>query len=172
LNSNHHRHRRSTRRLALACRLLDPVEEQSLAEEGSADLLWWADHEPTLSAEEDGAILSDESVTTGAPMYTVPENATIATVTDLRRRTAEVLEHAASGNIVVVQKDNEPQGVYLSFAHYQELVRRLERLEDLELLEVAVSRMQAIERGEEETVPLEEVVAEFAPHLAERHGRA
>jgi prevent-host-death family protein len=106
-------------------------------------------------------------------MYTVPENATIATVTDLRRRTAEVLEHAERGNVVVVQRDNEPQGVYLSFSHYQELVRRLERLEDLELLELAVSRMEAIERGEEETVSLDEVLAEFAPHLlAERQGRA
>ncbi len=96
-------------------------------------------------------------------MYTVPENATIATVTDLRRRTAEVLECATNGNIVVVQKDNEPQGVYLGFAHYQELVRRLDRLDDLELLEIAVSRMNAIERGEEETVSMEEILAEFAP---------
>lgn len=106
-------------------------------------------------------------------MYTVPGNATIATVTDLRRRTAEVLEHAANGSIVVVQKDNEPQGVYLGFAQYQELVRRLERLDDLELLEVAVARMEAVDRGEEQTVSMEEILAEFAPHLlAEPHGRA
>ena len=99
-------------------------------------------------------------------MYRVPENATIATVTDLRRRTNDLLERAADGEIVVVQKDNQPQGVYLSFRRYESILARLERLENLELAQVAIARKEAVDRGEMGTTSLDDMIAEFAPELA------
>ena len=98
-------------------------------------------------------------------MYRVPEDATIATVTDLRRRTAVVMERAEEGEVIVVQKDNEPQGVLLSYRRYQSMLERLNRLENYELAQVAVRRKAAIDRGETRTVSLEEMIEEFAPEL-------
>jgi prevent-host-death family protein len=95
-------------------------------------------------------------------MYRVAEGATIATVTDLRRRTAEVLERAEDGSVVVIQKDNEPQGVYVSFRRYEAITARLDKLESLELAEVASARKAAIDRGEMGTTSLEDRIAEFA----------
>jgi uncharacterized protein len=62
-------------------------------------------------------------------MYRIQNSATIATVTDLRRSTSAVMERAAQGDVVVVQKDNEPQGVYLSYASYCQLLERLDRVQ-------------------------------------------
>jgi prevent-host-death family protein len=98
-------------------------------------------------------------------MYRVSESATIATVTDLRRRTSEVMEQAEDGSIVVVQKDNEPQGVYLSYRRYEAILARLNKLENLEMAQIAVARKQAIDQGEMETTSLEDMIAEFAPEL-------
>jgi prevent-host-death family protein len=99
-------------------------------------------------------------------MYRVTENATIATVTDLRRRTADLMERAEEGEVVVVQKDNEPQGVYLSYRRYQSILARLDLLENLELAHIAVTRKEAVDRGEMGTVSLADMIAEFAPELA------
>jgi prevent-host-death family protein len=96
-------------------------------------------------------------------MYQVNEAATIATVTDLRRRTSEVLEQAEAGSIVVVQKDNEPQGVYLSYRRYESMMAGLKRLENLELAQIAVARKEAIDRGDVGTTSLDDMIAEFAP---------
>lgn len=101
-------------------------------------------------------------------MYRITETATIATVTDLRRRTSDLMERAAEGEIVVVQKDNEPQGVYLSYSRYEAIVERLNRLENLELAQVAVSRKEAIDSGEIGTTSLADMIAEFAPQLEAR----
>jgi prevent-host-death family protein len=100
-------------------------------------------------------------------MYQVTEGATIATVTDLRRRTSEVMEQADAGSIVVVQKDNEPQGVYLSYRRYLAMLDRLNRLESLELAEVAVARKAAVDSGEMGTTSLDDMIAEFAPELGD-----
>lgn len=98
-------------------------------------------------------------------MYRVNEGATIATVTDLRRRTSEVMEQAEDGSIIVVQRDNEPQGVYLSYRRYEAIMARLNRLESLELAQIAVTRKQAIDQGEMGTTSLEDMIAEFAPEM-------
>lgn len=98
-------------------------------------------------------------------MYRVPEDATIATVTDLRRRTSDVMERADEGEVVIVQKDNQPQGVYLSYRKYTRMLERLDRLESLELAEVATARKAAVDRGEMDTTSLEDMIAEFAPEL-------
>jgi prevent-host-death family protein len=81
-------------------------------------------------------------------MYRVNENATIVTVTELRRRTSDVMEQAEDGSVVVVQKDNEPQGVYLSYRRYEAMLERLSKLESLELAQIAVGRKKAVDRGE------------------------
>ncbi len=101
-------------------------------------------------------------------MYQVSEGATIATVTDLRRRTSDVMERAEDGSVVVVQKDNEPQGVYLSYRRYEAIMARLNKLESLELAQVAVARKEAIDRGEMGTTSLDDMIAEFAPELLPR----
>lgn len=98
-------------------------------------------------------------------MYRVHENATIATVTDLRRRTTDILERADEGEIVVVQRDNEPHGVYLSFRHYESMLAKIDRLENWELALVAVPRREAVARGEMGTTSLADMIAEFAPEL-------
>lgn len=98
-------------------------------------------------------------------MYRVNEGATIATVTDLRRRTSDVMEQAEDGSVVVIQKDNEPRGVYLSYRRYEAMLDRLNKLENLELAQVAVPRKEAVDRGEMGTTSLEDMIAEFAPEL-------
>lgn len=99
-------------------------------------------------------------------MYRVPNDATIATVTDLRRRTSHLMDRADDGEIVVVQKDNRPQGVYLSFRTYEQILSRLDKLENLELAELAVARKAAVDRGEMATASLEEVGTEFGLDLS------
>jgi prevent-host-death family protein len=101
-------------------------------------------------------------------MYRVSEGATIATVTDLRRRTTELMEQAEDGSVVVVQKDNEPQGVYLSYRRYEAILDRLNKLENLELAQIAVARKEAVDSGEMGTTSLEDMMAEFAPELLAR----
>lgn len=98
-------------------------------------------------------------------MYRVLENATVASVTELRRDTAKVLREADEGGIVLIQKDNEPCGVYLSFDRYKRILHLLDRLESFELAEIALVRKAAIDRGEMGTASLEEMIAEFAPEL-------
>lgn len=100
-------------------------------------------------------------------MYRVIEGATIATVTDLRRRTSEVMDQAQEGAVVVVQKDNEPQGVYLSYRRYEAILERLNTLESLELAAIAVARKEAVDRGDMGTTSLEDMISEFAPELQE-----
>jgi PHD/YefM family antitoxin component YafN of YafNO toxin-antitoxin module len=105
-------------------------------------------------------------------MYKVPKDAMIATVTELRRNTAELMAEADAGSIVLVQKDNEPRGVYMSFGAYERLLRRLDRLESLEAAEIALARKAAIDRGEMGTTSLDDMIAEFAPELRRAAGAA
>jgi PHD/YefM family antitoxin component YafN of YafNO toxin-antitoxin module len=76
------------------------------------------------------------------------------------------MERAEEGEVVVVQKDNEPQGVYLSYRRYESMLERLNRLENLELAQIAVARKEAIDRGEMGTTSLADMIAEFAPELS------
>ena len=103
-------------------------------------------------------------------MYRVRENATVATVTELRRNTAALMKEADDGTLVLIQKDNEPRGVYLSFERYERILRRLDLLENLELADIAVARKAAVDRGEMGTTSLEEMIAEFAPDLRRSDG--
>ena len=103
-------------------------------------------------------------------MYRVHENATIATVTDLRRRTNELMERAEEGDIVVVQEDGEPHGVYLSYRRYESILEMIDRLENLELARVTITRHEAVARGEMATTSLAEMIAEFAPELRDDAG--
>jgi PHD/YefM family antitoxin component YafN of YafNO toxin-antitoxin module len=103
-------------------------------------------------------------------MYRVPEDATIATVTELRRNTAEFMAEAEAGSIVLVQKDNEPRGVYMSFGRYERMLRRLDRLESLEIAEIAVARKAAVDNGAMGTTSLDDMIAEFAPELRRAAG--
>lgn len=98
-------------------------------------------------------------------MYRVHGNTTIATVTDLRHRTTDILERADEGEIVVVQRDNEPHGVYLSYRHYESMLEKINRLENWELASVAVPRHEAIARREMGTTSLADMIAEFVPEL-------
>ncbi len=98
-------------------------------------------------------------------MYRVRENATIATVMDLRRRTCELMDRADEGEIVVVQKGNEPHGVYLSYRHYESMLEKIDRLDNWELALVALPRNEAVARGEMGTTSLADMIREFAPEL-------
>jgi prevent-host-death family protein len=100
-------------------------------------------------------------------MYRVPENTTIATVADLRRRTDDIMDRAEEGEIVVVQGDGEPHGVYMSYRRYESMLAMVNRLENLELVLVAGPRHEGIARGEMGTMSLADVIAEFAPELRE-----
>jgi prevent-host-death family protein len=109
-----------------------------------------------------------ETTLTLIPMFRVIEQSTIASVTDLRRRTSDIMDRADEGDVVVVQRDNEPHGVYLSYRHYESLVEKLNRLESLELALIALPRKAAIDSGEMGTTSLADMIAEFAPELAEK----
>jgi len=98
-------------------------------------------------------------------MYRVHGNTTIATVTDLRRRTMDILERADEGEVVVVQSDNEPHGVYLSYRHYELMLGKFAQLENCELALVALPRHDAVARGEMGTTSLAGMISEFAPGL-------
>jgi len=98
-------------------------------------------------------------------MFKVSQDATIATVTELRRNTAELMAEADAGSIVLVQKDNQPRGVYMSFGRYERMLQRLDRLESLEIAEISVARKATVDSGTMGTTSLEEMIAEFAPEL-------
>jgi PHD/YefM family antitoxin component YafN of YafNO toxin-antitoxin module len=98
-------------------------------------------------------------------MYRVHENTTIVTVDGLRRHTEDIMGRAGDGNIVVVQSDGEPHGVYMSYRQYESMLAMVNRLENLELALVAVPRRAAVARGEMGTTSLADVIAEFAPEL-------
>ncbi|HWK89234.1 MAG TPA: type II toxin-antitoxin system Phd/YefM family antitoxin [Longimicrobium sp.] len=91
-------------------------------------------------------------------MFKVNGTATIATVTDLRRSANFLLERAESGESVVVQRNAEAVGVLLGYDAYQNL---LERVENLELLMLALDRERRIESGEDALVPLADLMKEF-----------
>lgn len=94
-------------------------------------------------------------------MFSVKGNATIATVTDLRRSANQLLGRVEAGESVVLQRNAEAVGVLIGYETYQRLVQLEERLEDLELLLLARKREAAIARGEDELVPLDEAMREL-----------
>ncbi len=94
-------------------------------------------------------------------MFSVKGDATIATVTDLRRSATDLLERALAGESVVLQRNAEPVGVLLDFGRYQRMVEAEEKLENLELLLLALKREADVASGREALIPLDEVMAEF-----------
>lgn len=94
-------------------------------------------------------------------MFRVKGDATIATVTDLRRSAGDLLDRAEAGESVVLQRNAEPVGVLMGYDAYQKLLAVAEKLEDLELLVLARKRERALINGDDELVPLEEVMREF-----------
>jgi prevent-host-death family protein len=94
-------------------------------------------------------------------MFRVKGDSTIATVTDLRRSAGDLLDRAEAGESVVLQRNAEPVGVLLGYGAYQKLLAVAEKLEDLELLVLARKRECAVINGDDELVPLEEVMREF-----------
>ena len=98
-------------------------------------------------------------------MFSVRGDATIATVTDLRRSATELLERVEAGESIVVQRNAEAVGVLLDYKRYQQMVETEEKLENLELLLLALKREAAILSGKDRLIPLEEVMAEFGVNL-------
>lgn len=94
-------------------------------------------------------------------MFSVKGDATIATVTDLRRSANELLERAEAGESIVVQRNAQAVGVLLDYGRYQQMVAAEERLENLELLLLALKREADIAAGRDEFIRLSEVMAEF-----------
>ena len=94
-------------------------------------------------------------------MYRVKGDATIATITDLRRSASDLLDRIQGGESVVVQRNAEPVGVLLGYDAYQKLVAVAEKLEDLELLVLARERERAVINGEDRLIPLDEVMREY-----------
>ncbi len=94
-------------------------------------------------------------------MFSVKGDTTIATVTDLRRSAAQLLERAEAGENVVVQRNARPVGVLINYERYRALLEVAERLDDAELLLLAIQREAAIRNGEDHLVPLEELTSEY-----------
>ncbi len=56
-------------------------------------------------------------------MYTTHGIEAIATITELRSKTAELVEHARTADAgILIQKNNEPQAVLLSYERYLSLL--------------------------------------------------
>ncbi|HEU0053560.1 MAG TPA: type II toxin-antitoxin system prevent-host-death family antitoxin [Longimicrobium sp.] len=94
-------------------------------------------------------------------MFSVKGDATIATVTDLRRSATQLLERAEAGESVVLQRNAEPVGVLIDFARYQRMVEAIDKLENLELMLIALKREADWKSGREELVSLEDVEREL-----------
>ena len=103
-------------------------------------------------------------------MFSVRGDATIATVTDLRRSATELLGRVEAGESIVVQRNAEAVGVLLDYKRYQQMVETEEKLENLELLLLALKREAAILSGKDRLIPLEEVMAEFGVSLDDEAG--
>lgn len=57
-------------------------------------------------------------------MYSTRGIETIATITELRSKTSELVEHARTVNSgILIQKNNEPYAVLVSYDVYEKLVR-------------------------------------------------
>jgi prevent-host-death family protein len=94
-------------------------------------------------------------------MFSIKGDATIATVTDLRRSANELLERAEAGESIVVQRNAQAVGVLLDHGRYRRMLDAEERLENMELLLLALKREADIVAGRDELIPLAEVMAGF-----------
>jgi hypothetical protein len=75
------------------------------------------------------------------------------------------MDRADAGELVVVQENNEPRGVNLSYRHYESLLAKIDRLESCEFAGVAIPRRAEVATGEKGTTSLADMIAEFAPEL-------
>jgi prevent-host-death family protein len=94
-------------------------------------------------------------------MFSVKGEATIATVTDLRRLATQIIDRVEAGESVVLQRNAEAVGVLLNYSRYQRLIEAEERLENFELLLLARQREAAIANGEDDVVPLSALMEEL-----------
>jgi prevent-host-death family protein len=63
-------------------------------------------------------------------MYNTEGINTIATITELRSETSELIEHVrATKSGVLIQKNNEPYAVLLDWETYKRTKRKLEKIE-------------------------------------------
>jgi len=64
-------------------------------------------------------------------MYNTEGINTIATITELRSETSELIEHVRETKSgVLIQKNNEPYAVLLDWETYKKTKRKLEKIED------------------------------------------
>lgn len=58
-------------------------------------------------------------------MYRTEGVESIATITELRADTSGIIDHArSSGDGILIQKNNEPRAVLLSYERYRELIEK------------------------------------------------
>mgnify|MGYP001588622332 CR=1 FL=1 len=65
-------------------------------------------------------------------VITINEKSTIASLSELRNKSEEILRSLADHK-VILQKHNRPVAVMLSYAHYEHLEKMLDRLEEYTL---------------------------------------
>lgn len=94
-------------------------------------------------------------------MYRVDKGSTIASLTDLRRRTNELFDRIKCGESVVIQRNTDPGAVLVDPRKHQKLTQTRDQLADLELLVRAVLRDTRLEDREEEMFSHEEMLEFF-----------
>ena len=72
-------------------------------------------------------------------MITINEKSTIASLSELRTKSEEILK-SLSDHKVILQKHNRPVAVMLSYGQYEHLEKMLDRLEDYTLGLIALKR--------------------------------
>ena len=72
----------------------------------------------------------------------------IIPITDLQRQAGQIIgEVAADDDSVIITQRGRPAAVIVSIAHYAQIEEDLERLDELELLEMTSRSRQAIAEG-------------------------
>lgn len=80
-------------------------------------------------------------------MITVNEKATIASISELRNKSEEILNSLADHK-VILQKHNKPVAVLLAYDQYAKLEEMLDRLEDYTLGLTALKRDKKSRTGD------------------------
>lgn len=94
-------------------------------------------------------------------MFSVKGDSTVASVTELRRETKNLLNRVEGGESVVIQKNRDAVGILIGYEHYSRMMDMMAKLEDLEMALLAIKREEAILRGDDELHDLDDVLAEF-----------
>ena len=97
----------------------------------------------------------------GAAMFSVKGDSTIASVSELKQSYKKLLERVGRGESIVLQRNNEPVGVLLSYPAYQEIMGRLELVENLVLEIRALRGEEEVMSGKADFVPLDDLLDEY-----------